>query len=357
MEHLAKDLTNALEESESCGPMNFDPNIKWGLRRRTRSAGNLHFFLNKSGDNRSDDSSSSYSEVLNRGDENGRNKVVSFHQSDSDDLSFKVMGSDSLRMRNPLQPFLRGRYNKLVVCHSLESDSFNEHSPARPSFRRKRKLKRMLIEETPIPQCGKRKRSQKLDILENGHIRNGNKIKPLHKSIVDKIEKFCKKPAIDDAMSMEVQSIDDNFDIASESSLSWSGGEGHEGDDELTDWAPSAETPSEPSYLSEYDPREIRAGCRRLGDERPGFSIVTNANERVAKFLQDSSKSELKLFGGEKDKIRQLANLYSLDLWSDGAMSTLLRKTNRTPCMQPTQRHHSSFSSGHKRIRVHAHAK
>ncbi|KAK9870855.1 hypothetical protein WA026_009815 [Henosepilachna vigintioctopunctata] len=338
--------------------MNFDTNVKWGMRRRTRSAGNLHFYINKSGDNRSDDSSSSYSEVLNKNDEKSRSKVISFHQSDSDELSFKVMGRTSLRMRNPLQPFLRGRYSKLVVCHSLESDSFNEHSPARPSFRKKRKLKRMSIEETPIPPCGKRKRSQRLDILENGHmLKHGSKIKPLHKSIVDKIEKFCKKTSSDDGMSMETQSIDDNLEIASESSLSWSGGEGHEGDDELTDWAPSVDTPAEQSNLTEYDPREIRAGCRRLGDERPGFSILTNANERVAKFLQDSSKSELKLFGAEREKIRQLAALYSLDLWSDGPMSTLLRKTNKTPFMQPTQRHHSSLSAAHKRIRTHAHVK
>lgn len=73
----------------------------------------LDFFLNNTGDNRSDDSSSSYSEVLNRGDETSRNKVVSFHQSDSDDLSLKVMENDTLRMRNPLQPFLRGQYKKL----------------------------------------------------------------------------------------------------------------------------------------------------------------------------------------------------------------------------------------------------
>ncbi|KAL3267437.1 hypothetical protein HHI36_011564 [Cryptolaemus montrouzieri] len=357
MEHLAKDLTNALEESESCGPMDFDSNINWGMRRRTRSAGNLHFYSFKSGDNRSDDSSSSYSEVFSKNYEKCKKKVVSFHQSDSDDLSFKVMSRNSLPMKNPLQTFIRGRYTKLVVCHSLESDSLNEHSPARPSFRRKRKLKRMSIEETPIPPCGKRKRSQRLDILENGHmLKHGAKIKPLHKSIVDKIEKFCKKPTNEDGMSMETQSIDDNFEVASESSLSWSGGEGHEGDDELTDWAP-VDTPAEQSYLSDYDPREIRAGCRRLGDERPGFSILTNANERVAKFLQDSTKSELKLFGAEEEKIRQLATLYSLELWSDGPMSTLLRKTNKTPCMQPTQRHHSSLSEAHKRIRTHAHVK
>lgn len=42
MDHLAQDLTVALEESESCGPIVTQPSGKWGMRRRTRSAGNLH---------------------------------------------------------------------------------------------------------------------------------------------------------------------------------------------------------------------------------------------------------------------------------------------------------------------------
>lgn len=42
MEHLAQDLSVALEESESCGPITFaNESGKWGMRRRTRSAGNL----------------------------------------------------------------------------------------------------------------------------------------------------------------------------------------------------------------------------------------------------------------------------------------------------------------------------
>lgn len=60
---------------------------------------------------------------------------------------------------------------------------------------------------------------------------------------------------------METQCIE-NCDGASESSLSWSGGEGHEGDDELTDWAPSQEPSSflDPLPWNDADPREIRAG-------------------------------------------------------------------------------------------------
>lgn len=96
-------------------------------------------------------------------------------------------------------------------------------------------------------------------------------------------------------------------------------------------------------------------GCRRLREERPGFSISTGANEKVAKFLQDSTKTELKIYGAEREKLGQLASLYSLDLWFDGPNSTLLRKTNKTPAMQPTQRHHSGLNAIHKKIRTHRH--
>ncbi|KAJ8972819.1 hypothetical protein NQ317_008736 [Molorchus minor] len=355
MDHLAQDLTVALEESESCGPITVEKNGKWVMRRRTRSAGNLHLYLNKPGDHHSDESSSSNSEI--RTDKH-RNKLVCFHQSDSDDMfSITVAKAlnqrTSLRMKHPIHNFLRG------VSHSLESDSVNEHSPARPNIRRKRKLKRMSVDETPVPPCGKRKRSQRLEIIDNGRsIRHSTKIKPLHQSIIDRIEKFCHpNGSIDDPNMMETQSIDDNCEVASESSVSWSEGEGHEGDDELTDWAPSMDNPSivDQSSWNDADPREIRAGCRRLRNERRGFRISTGANDRVAKFLQDSTTSELRLYGAEREKLGQLAALYSLDLWFENPSSSLLRKTNKTPTMQPTQRHNSSLSAIHKRIRTHSH--
>lgn len=97
---------------------------------------------------------------------------------------------------------------------------------------------------------------------------------------------------------------------------------------------------------------DVTVGCRRLGDERPGFSISTSANERVAKFLQDSTRAELRLYGAEQRKLSQLATLYSLDLWFENPNSSVLRKTSRTPCMQPTQRHHTGHSAAHKRIRT-----
>lgn len=137
MDHLAQDLTVALEESESCGPITVEGGIKWGMRRRTRSAGNLRMFLKKrriltncrchvpdiyckSGDNQSDDSSSSNSETK-APERNSARRLASFHQSDSDDMSLglvvaRAMGNrNSLRMKPPFQTFLKGRYNRLGI--------------------------------------------------------------------------------------------------------------------------------------------------------------------------------------------------------------------------------------------------
>lgn len=144
MDHLAQDLTVALEESESCGPIALENSGKWGMRRRTRSAGNLRkyyrlstrntslkgcildLYLNRPGDHHSDESSSSNSEM--RTDKH-RNKLVSFHQSDSDDMSLSIAVAKalnqrtSLRMKHPIHNFLRGKYC-LYVLHSILARSF-----------------------------------------------------------------------------------------------------------------------------------------------------------------------------------------------------------------------------------------
>lgn len=129
MDHLAQDLTVALEESENCGTVDIINGTKWGMRRRTRSAGNLRklfssniifeskgnlsdLLFNKQGDNPTDESSSSNSEL--RADKH-HNKLVSFHQSDSDDMSISVAvakalnSKAALRMKYPLNSFFRGK--------------------------------------------------------------------------------------------------------------------------------------------------------------------------------------------------------------------------------------------------------
>lgn len=71
-----------------------------------------------------------------------------------------------------------------------------------------------------------------------------------------------------------------------------------------------------PAVVSEI--REIRAGCRRIREERPGFLILSAANEQLSKFLQDSCQTVLKLPNlndpDEREKLQCLAKLYSLEL-------------------------------------------
>lgn len=147
MDHLAQDLTVALEESESCGPIALENSGKWGMRRRTRSAGNLRkydtnstkdaslkgcildLYLNRPGDHHSDESSSSNSEM--RTDKH-RNKLVSFHQSDSDDMSLSIAVAKalnqrtSLRMKHPIHNFLRGTY-RLHLPHPVLVSQFETY--------------------------------------------------------------------------------------------------------------------------------------------------------------------------------------------------------------------------------------
>lgn len=103
----------------------------------------------------------------------------------------------------------------------------------------------------------------------------------------------------------------------------------------------SGET-SNPFLSPNLEVREIRAGCRRIRDERPGFTIFSSVNEHLARFvqflqfnlkrflvfcnsisfnfsharfLQDSRQSQLILpytNTEENDKLIDLAKLYSL---------------------------------------------
>ncbi|KAH8294453.1 hypothetical protein KR018_007312 [Drosophila ironensis] len=75
--------------------------------------------------------------------------------------------------------------------------------------------------------------------------------------------------------------------------------------------------------------REIRAGCRRINGERPGFSIKSGINERLAKFLQDPDQTHIRLPHFEvyeTDSLCNLATLYSLTMVTEQGC-TVLTKT------------------------------
>ncbi|XP_035773729.1 uncharacterized protein LOC118456767 [Anopheles albimanus] len=81
--------------------------------------------------------------------------------------------------------------------------------------------------------------------------------------------------------------------------------------------------------------REIRAGCRRIREERPGFSIISSVNELLSRFLQDDQQRELTLHDvneAEHDKLQDLCKLYSLNAKqiSDAGSVVVLSKTSNT---------------------------
>nr|XP_032528559.1 uncharacterized protein LOC116778653 isoform X1 [Danaus plexippus plexippus] len=122
MERLSHDLNLALEES-NCGRQE---RRKLGLRRRTRSAGNLPAAVTVS--LVEDGSSSSPPQA----------PLITQPLSDSDDPHLSIHKSTNLKSRHYCQ------------IGNIESDSFNENfSPTRPAnARRKRKYKKMPVEYT-----------------------------------------------------------------------------------------------------------------------------------------------------------------------------------------------------------------
>lgn len=98
--------------------------------------------------------------------------------------------------------------------------------------------------------------------------------------------------------------------------------------------------------------REIRAGRRHV-DNTPGYSIITSANEKVSRFLQDPSQSELKLHPvgqPEREKLRRLANLYSLSLKGDLNCPVLYKTRHTTQAICVDQVTLNRFSD-YKRLR------
>ncbi|XP_067638538.1 uncharacterized protein [Eurosta solidaginis] len=87
---------------------------------------------------------------------------------------------------------------------------------------------------------------------------------------------------------------------------------------------------SPPTQL--YEIREIRAGCRRIKDERPGFRIKTSVNERLSRFLQDPRQLQIRLPDieiYEHESLVNLAALYSLHITLTNGCA-VLKKTSKT---------------------------
>merc|ERR1719229_76050 len=73
--------------------------------------------------------------------------------------------------------------------------------------------------------------------------------------------------------------------------------------------------------------REIRAGARKLLHNRSAFTIKSSSSEQLSRFLQDSSRTELRLTvtrPADRSKVVQMANLYSLSVRLEPASPNLL---------------------------------
>ncbi|GAB1868212.1 hypothetical protein CAJAP_09291 [Camponotus japonicus] len=364
MEALVHDLTLALEESSS----SVNLRRRWGIRRRARSTGNIPALsMNK----HSDDSSSSICEIRI-----SKTANVSKYQSDSDDT-------------NQTKRF--AHFSNLNNASNIESDSVNENFVPRANTRRKRKFKKMAIDSDSNAST-----SQAVAIMSTSTFSGKKRIfrndcKNRYSAIwCGKRKRSCRERSIDCEMriskptksakpknrgKMQGEDSVDHSRISS-SSISSSDSEAglitndedREGDDEQSDWIGESswrddgdstsddKTTSDSTlqmilhgdhsvaetkknykqkiqrirevYLSG---REIRAGRRHV-DNKPGYSIITSANEKVSRFLQDPTQSELKLHPmrqPEREKLRRLANLYSLSLKGDLGCP-ILYKTRHT---------------------------
>ncbi|XP_071440653.1 G patch domain-containing protein 2-like isoform X3 [Hetaerina americana] len=379
MEALVVDLTHALEETARSSISN---RRRWGLRRRTRSTGNLTMAFR----GQSDDSSSSIGDFMSR--DKG---VSSFHQSDSDEMS------PSPDVQHRLAPLSLQPRKSTNSAHGnfVESDSFNENfSPIRPNTKRYNTI-----------LCGKRKRSMRERSMDCEHSEGS-------RSKSSRILAFHKM-----SLTEDFSHLDGKCEMMSSSSLSssesdtgiYTNDEGREGDDEQSDWfcepgaaygIPGVKTwwemggdgssgggmegggvckthhagmPEDEDtdwddqeeaatfkaivagsfeHLSKeaimmyrngvkriangMNGREIRGGRRRVRSEKPAFSVTTSANEKLSRFLQDSGQSELRLHPMEKqerDQLCHLASLYSLKMNSDsscGLSCPVLTKTRNT---------------------------
>ncbi|XP_037943643.1 uncharacterized protein LOC119676466 isoform X2 [Teleopsis dalmanni] len=88
--------------------------------------------------------------------------------------------------------------------------------------------------------------------------------------------------------------------------------------------------------------REIRAGCRRIKCERPGFSIKTSANERLARFLQDPTQTQIRLPDieiYEHESLINLSTLYSLHMSIENGCAVLSKTSKTTQSVNMDHKH------------------
>lgn len=383
MEALVHDLTVALEESSN----STNHRRRWPLRRRTRSTGNIRK-SSLSATKHSDDSSSSICDIK-------KPVAVMKYQSDSDDTNRtkrfarfsnlnNISNIESDSVNENFIPRTNTKRKRKFKKMAIDSDS-NLSNPSSSqtltttiitnSIGKKKRLYRTNCETRyGTIWCGKRKRSCREKSIDNDLTNIKTSSSPLPTTTSSSTTKTSSSRQSKNKNRVKIQNQDAmDCSIISNSSISSSdtddgiitNDEDREGDDEQSDWFVESSWWDDESGTDEKitndqtfqailhnsfehltddarrnyrqrlqwsrDGREIRAGRRHV-DNKPGFSIITSANEKVSRFLQDPSQSELRLHAmrqPEREKLRRLATLYSLNLKGD-LNCPVLYKTRHT---------------------------
>ncbi|KAK6634053.1 hypothetical protein RUM43_001666 [Polyplax serrata] len=393
MDALVHDLTQALEET-SCSS---SVRIKVGVRRRARSIGNIA--LSNQRTTHSDDSISE--KVYPRGKElssfvqsdsdevstNSQRRLLpyplqkksSLHQnqnfeSDSVNENFSPLQTGTRRKRKMKRMDTDNIDNQMIPPKSIGG------LLGKPSFMFG------LVNRNCMPVAGPSgiRNAKKKKILKNFTASNNERFDILigkrKRSTRDKCVDFEMGSSLPMTSRLQREAMELDRDLMSSSSLSssesdagvYTNDEGREGDDEQSDYFGDTRrdedtdleaddaalqsilnTPLEQMATDnvkqaykervewlkrDFGDREIRGGRRRVRTERPGFTVLTSANEKLSRFLQDCDQVTLKLHPmdqEEREQLTYLVNLYSLkmrlEMAENGESCPVISKTSNTP--------------------------
>jgi len=386
MDQLVNDFNTALDETAgSNGSTRSGISRRKAWKRRCKSTSNLLL----AGQNVSDDSSSSVDNVGLLSRERG---TSSLQFSDSDlemgpaQVQVQVQGGRQGRSRAPrIHDYRTKRTAAGAELPGVESDSFTENISPFKEFRqnskRKRKFKRMAVDETPevrkarVVRPGgtsaggrKKKVRSRSGVVEQrrGQVTPGKRKRSAREKSVESGEVLSSGRSRTVSLGEEASTGQERMDmeeVGSSSSLSssseWednhSEREEGEADDEHSDW-PGPEPGLSVMQLTdeEIDPeisfsqllagpsssrkgggRPVRAGTRRLrqGASQGPPPVVLAYSEQVSRFIEDSGRTALRLpavRASDRNMILSLASLYSLSWSPEGPSVLLLTKTGQT---------------------------
>jgi len=382
MDQLVQDFNTALDETAGSGSARSGVSRRKAWKRRCKSTSNL-----LAGQNVSDDSSSSVDNVGLLSRDRGTSSLQ-FSDSDLEQGGGPAgpQGKPGRSRHARLHEYRTKREGAGAELPGVESDSFNENISPFKEFRanskRKRKFKRMAVDESPENQKprvtpgskkkkvrsrsghhepgrkghavtpGKRKRSAREKSVESGEVLSSGRSRTV--SLGEEGAAGLER------MEMEEGGCSSSLSSSSDWEAEHSDDrEEGEADDEHSDW-PGPEPGLSVMQLTdeEIDPeisfsqllagppsrkslgRPVRSGTRRLksqaaagGSGMGAHPVVLAYSEQVSRFIEDSGRTSLRLpavRASDRNMILNLASLYSLSWCPEGPSVLLLTKTGQT---------------------------